>query len=85
MNAAAAAVAREIPDVVLAYGASDEFSFAFWRGTVLFERRARYASPPRPSLSFLFRLSFLKSPVHLSRLCRGWVDELAQGRCGGRE
>lgn len=40
MNVAATAVMAEMPDVVLAYGASDEFSFVFRRDTNLYERRA---------------------------------------------
>ncbi|RMZ77617.1 hypothetical protein DV738_g4304, partial [Chaetothyriales sp. CBS 135597] len=39
MNAAAEHVLRSIPDIVLAYGVSDEFSFVFDRDTGLFERR----------------------------------------------
>lgn len=39
MNDAACAVLRLLPDVVVAYGVSDEFSFVFHRGTALFERR----------------------------------------------
>ncbi|KAF2127861.1 Thg1-domain-containing protein [Dothidotthia symphoricarpi CBS 119687] len=40
MNAAAEAVMRELPDLVLAYGNSDEYSFVFHKDCVLFERRA---------------------------------------------
>ncbi|KAF2661984.1 Thg1-domain-containing protein [Lophiostoma macrostomum CBS 122681] len=40
MNAAAEAVMKELPDLVLAYGNSDEFSFVFHKDCVLFERRA---------------------------------------------
>lgn len=40
MNRAAAHVVRSIPEIVLAYGVSDEFSFVFHRSTDLFERRA---------------------------------------------
>ncbi|KAL8945298.1 MAG: hypothetical protein Q9211_000174 [Gyalolechia sp. 1 TL-2023] len=39
MNAAATAVLREIPDISLAYGVSDEFSFIFDRSSNLFDRR----------------------------------------------
>lgn len=39
MNAAAAEVVRALPDVVLAYGQSDEYSFVFGEDTRLFERR----------------------------------------------
>jgi len=39
MNAAAMEVMRELPDIAIAYGASDEFSFAFHRNCQLFERR----------------------------------------------
>ncbi|KAF2713675.1 tRNAHis guanylyltransferase [Pleomassaria siparia CBS 279.74] len=45
MNAAAEAVMKELPDLVLAYGNSDEFSFVFHKDCVLFERRARYRLP----------------------------------------
>jgi len=39
MNAAATHVLQSLPDIILAYGVSDEFSFVFHRGTTLFERR----------------------------------------------
>ncbi|KAL8722153.1 MAG: hypothetical protein Q9225_001297 [Loekoesia sp. 1 TL-2023] len=39
MNAAAVGVMKEIPDVSLAYGISDEFSFVFDRACNLFDRR----------------------------------------------
>lgn len=39
MNDAAEAVVRAIPDVMLAYGDSDEYSFLLRRGCELFERR----------------------------------------------
>ncbi|KAI4232482.1 MAG: hypothetical protein L6R40_007379 [Gallowayella cf. fulva] len=41
MNAAAAALLREIPDIVIAYGISDEYSFVFDRSSDLFDRRER--------------------------------------------
>ncbi|KAF2277826.1 Thg1-domain-containing protein [Westerdykella ornata] len=40
MNAAAEAVMKELPDLCLAYGNSDEYSFVFHKDCVLFERRA---------------------------------------------
>ncbi|KAF2268382.1 Thg1-domain-containing protein [Lojkania enalia] len=40
MNAAAQAVMKELPDLVLAYGNSDEFSFVFHKDCSLFERRS---------------------------------------------
>ncbi|KAG9200693.1 tRNA-His guanylyltransferase [Epicoccum nigrum] len=40
MNEAAEAVMRELPDLVLAYGNSDEYSFVFHKDCMLFERRA---------------------------------------------
>ncbi|KAF2677784.1 Thg1-domain-containing protein [Lentithecium fluviatile CBS 122367] len=40
MNAAAEAVMKDLPDLVLAYGQSDEFSFVFHKDCMLFERRA---------------------------------------------
>jgi len=40
MNAAAKAVMIELPDIVIAYGISDEFSFVFHRTCSLFERRS---------------------------------------------
>ncbi|KAL8737172.1 MAG: hypothetical protein Q9181_001961 [Wetmoreana brouardii] len=39
MNAAAVAVLKEIPDIAIAYGISDEFSFVFDRSSNLFDRR----------------------------------------------
>jgi tRNA(His) guanylyltransferase len=40
MNAAASAVVSNIPDIGIAYGVSDEYSFVFHKSTDLFERRA---------------------------------------------
>ncbi|KAH8906228.1 tRNAHis guanylyltransferase [Coniochaeta sp. PMI_546] len=40
MNAAAKAVVTEIPDITIAYGVSDEYSFVFHKTSTLFERRA---------------------------------------------
>ncbi|KAF8846879.1 tRNAHis guanylyltransferas-like protein Thg1 [Acephala macrosclerotiorum] len=40
MNAAAKAVMTELPDIVIAYGISDEYSFVFHKSCVLFERRS---------------------------------------------
>ncbi|TVY26738.1 tRNA(His) guanylyltransferase [Lachnellula hyalina] len=39
MNAAAKAVMSELPDIVIAYGISDEYSFVFHKSCMLFERR----------------------------------------------
>ena len=39
MNAAATHVLSTVPDLIIAYGVSDEFSFVFHRSTFLFERR----------------------------------------------
>lgn len=41
MNAAAKAVVTEMPDLVIAYGISDEYSFVFHKTCKLFERRER--------------------------------------------
>lgn len=41
MNNAAEAVVSEMPDLVVAYGISDEFSFVFHKTCTLFERRER--------------------------------------------
>lgn len=43
MNVAARAVVTELPDITIAYGQSDEYSFVFHKNTTLFERRSRYA------------------------------------------
>ncbi|KAI2603941.1 tRNA guanylyltransferase [Hypoxylon fragiforme] len=40
MNAAAKAVVTELPDITIAYGVSDEYSFCFHKTCTLFERRA---------------------------------------------
>ncbi|OIW25990.1 tRNAHis guanylyltransferase [Coniochaeta ligniaria NRRL 30616] len=40
MNAAAKAVVTELPDITIAYGVSDEYSFVFHKSSTLFERRA---------------------------------------------
>ena len=44
MNAAARAVVSELPDITIAYGVSDEYSFVFHKTCALFERRSRYYS-----------------------------------------
>lgn len=41
MNDAAKAVVTEMPDLVVAYGISDEYSFVFHKTCSLFERRER--------------------------------------------
>jgi len=40
MNAAARAVMTELPDITIAYGISDEYSFVFHKTCTLFERRS---------------------------------------------
>ncbi|KAI8274755.1 tRNA(His) guanylyltransferase [Colletotrichum sp. SAR11_57] len=40
MNAAARVVGTELPDITIAYGVSDEYSFVFHKSCTLFERRA---------------------------------------------
>ncbi|KAJ4271535.1 tRNA-His guanylyltransferase [Fusarium torreyae] len=40
MNAAAKAVVTELPEITIAYGVSDEYSFVFHKACTLFERRA---------------------------------------------
>ncbi len=40
MNAAAKAVVTELPDITIAYGVSDEYSFVFHKTCSLFERRS---------------------------------------------
>lgn len=40
MNAAASGVVQQFPDICIAYGVSDEYSFVFHKSTELFERRA---------------------------------------------
>lgn len=42
MNEAAKAVLTELPELVIAYGISDEYSFVFHKSCRLFERRERY-------------------------------------------
>lgn len=39
MNAAAQHTVRNLPDIVIAYGYSDEYSFVFHKSTTLFDRR----------------------------------------------
>ena len=39
MNAAATSVLGTLPDLILGYGVSDEYSFVFHKSTTLFERR----------------------------------------------
>ncbi|KAI1064948.1 hypothetical protein LB507_000193 [Fusarium sp. FIESC RH6] len=40
MNAAAKQIVTELPDIMIAYGISDEYSFVFHKSCTLFERRA---------------------------------------------
>ncbi|KAI1631612.1 putative tRNAHis guanylyltransferase [Biscogniauxia mediterranea] len=40
MNAAAKAVVTELPEITIAYGVSDEYSFVFHKACTLFERRS---------------------------------------------
>ncbi|KAM0203478.1 hypothetical protein ACHAPQ_007362 [Fusarium lateritium] len=40
MNTAAKAVVTELPEITIAYGVSDEYSFVFHKASTLFERRA---------------------------------------------
>ncbi|KAL2210481.1 putative tRNAHis guanylyltransferase [Sarocladium strictum] len=40
MNAAAKAVVTDLPEITIAYGVSDEYSFVFHKSCTLFERRA---------------------------------------------
>ncbi|KAI2614855.1 tRNA guanylyltransferase [Hypoxylon sp. NC1633] len=40
MNAAAKAVVTELPDIIIAYGVSDEYSFVLHKTCALFERRS---------------------------------------------
>ncbi|KAK4181059.1 tRNA guanylyltransferase [Triangularia setosa] len=40
MNAAARAVMSELPEITIAYGISDEYSFVFHKSCILFERRS---------------------------------------------
>ncbi|KAK2768333.1 tRNA-His guanylyltransferase [Arachnomyces sp. PD_36] len=40
MNAAAVEVVKDLPDLTIAYGVSDEFSFVFHKNCQLFERRS---------------------------------------------
>jgi tRNA(His) guanylyltransferase len=54
MNAAASAVITEIPEIVFAYGVSDEFSFVLRRNTDLFERRERLLPPPKEGMELTY-------------------------------
>lgn len=45
MNEAAKTVVVEIPELVIAYGISDEYSFVFHKTCKLFERRERSVFP----------------------------------------
>lgn len=56
MNACAAQVLKEIPDVFLAYGQSDEYSFLFRRSSTLWGRRSEKWSS---NICSLFTASFV--------------------------
>lgn len=49
MNHAARELMRAIPEVRLAYGVSDEYSFLLGRRCALFERRVRCVEKPSPA------------------------------------
>lgn len=53
MNEAAKAVMTELPELVIAYGVSDEYSFVFHKTCRLFERRERYDPCVRISICYL--------------------------------
>ncbi|KAF2017659.1 Thg1-domain-containing protein [Aaosphaeria arxii CBS 175.79] len=68
MNAAAEAVMKDLPDIVLAYGDSDEFSFVFHKNCTLFERRASklmttIVSTFTANYTFLWSTCFPDSPL----------------------
>lgn len=63
MNSAAERVLQAFPDMVLAYGQSDEFSFVLHEDTRLFERRSAKLSS---SVATMFTAEF----------CMGWVDAM---------
>lgn len=42
MNEAASVTMKAFPDIILAYGNSDEYSFVFQKTCHLYERRSRY-------------------------------------------
>ncbi|ELQ37106.1 tRNA(His) guanylyltransferase [Pyricularia oryzae Y34] len=49
MNASAKSVVTELPEITIAYGVSDEYSFVFHKHCSLFDRRSGPLSPPLPS------------------------------------
>ncbi|KAL9532592.1 tRNA(His) guanylyltransferase [Sphaerulina musiva] len=63
MNSAAERVLQAFPDMVLAYGQSDEFSFVLHEDTRLFERRSA-------------KLSSTVATMFTAEFCMGWVDAM---------
>ena len=61
LSAATQAVLEELPDVVLAYGQSDEYSFVLRKLSQLYERRARCAGASRAN-ACASRLLTLRAP-----------------------
>lgn len=56
MNAAAGSVLYELPDIIIAYGVSDEYSFVFHKSCTLFDRRA---SKLISTISSMFTANFI--------------------------
>lgn len=74
MNAAAQQTLRALPDILLAYGHSDEYSFVFHKSTTLFERRSTKIASTVVS-------TFTAAYVHLwaQYFCAGASSSLADG------
>ncbi len=71
MNYAATHVVQSIPDITIAYGVSDEFSFVFHRSTTLFERR-------KDKIVTTVVSAFTAAYV------MGWEQFFAKGDCGSK-
>lgn len=68
MNAAAKVVVTELPEITIAYGVSDEYSFVFHKTCNLFERRARFAHLSTMSKPYTDQRFAVNSSAQLCRL-----------------
>ncbi|RAO67878.1 uncharacterized protein BHQ10_003890 [Talaromyces amestolkiae] len=72
MNAAAVSVMKALPDLIIAYGVSDEYSFVFHPNCDLFERRSAYviSSYQKVMSSYVHQwpIFFPEKPLELSSL-----------------
>lgn len=67
MNRCALAVFNEFPDIVIAYGQSDEYSFVIRCTSSIFRRRARFVGSARGAILGLFASSTIDDTARYRR------------------